>query len=290
MSQICYLCRQQMEFFLRKDGYDIWRCPVCNLAKTNLGKPYDKFIKEFYGKGYFTGDVAYSAYSGYLQDKQYICRNLEKQLKRSSRFKSNGKLLDVGCAMGYLVEIAAKAGYDAYGFDPSEYAISKADKLIVKRVKVSDIDNVSYPKSTFDIVTMLDVLEHLNDPILSLQKISGFLKKDGILVIATGDTDCLTAKLMGRLWTFYNPPQHLFFFTRANLMTLLDRIGFEAINWQRIDKWLSLQYVLHLADSDSHIPFTGTIGKLVNRFGLGSLPVFLPIRDNITVVARRKRG
>jgi 2-polyprenyl-3-methyl-5-hydroxy-6-metoxy-1,4-benzoquinol methylase len=284
----CYLCHTLMVFQFQKAGFEIWRCPGCDLRQTRFDSHYQTFVRKFYDKGYFTGDETRSAYTQYGSDKPFIIRNLQKQLDTIRIFKHNSRLLDVGCAMGYMVELAKNKEYDAYGFDPSEYALSQAAPSVRSKLKHGTIDTVTYSRKYFDVITMFDVLEHLQDPLRNLKRLAKFLKDDGIITIATGDTHSLAAKIMGKRWTFYIPPQHLFFFSKENLTELLSRAGFEPISWFRIDKWLSLQYVLHLAHTDSHFTLAKTAGQLVASLGWGSLPVFLPIRDNITVIARRK--
>jgi 2-polyprenyl-3-methyl-5-hydroxy-6-metoxy-1,4-benzoquinol methylase len=284
----CYLCGQPLKLYFIKAGYEIWKCPSCGLSQTEFRQKYAEFVTEFYNEGYFTGDVSRSAYTEYFADKPFIFKNLTKHINQIRKIKPRGKLLDVGCAMGFMMELANLSGYNAFGFDPSAYAISQADKIIKKQIKLSTIDTVIYPKADFDIITMFDVLEHLSDPVSNLKKLVTFLKKDGIISIATGDTDSFMAKVLGKRWTFYIPPQHLFFFNRKNLVTLLNQAGLEPICWFRVDKWLSLKYVLHLAHSDSRFPFADSLGKLVKQVGWGNLPVFLPIRDNINVIARKR--
>ena len=68
------------------------------------------------------------------------------------------------------------------------------------------LSNVSKRPKTYDIVTMLDVFEHLSDPGADLETVHTILKDDGIVLIATGDTDSVFAKILGRRWTFIIHP------------------------------------------------------------------------------------
>lgn len=276
-----------MSFFLAKNSHQIFRCPTCDLRQTEFREDYDKFTQRFYGKGYFNGQTEYGAYANYKHDKVYIKKNLAKFIKRIKSHKASGRLLDVGCAMGYLVELALDEGFDAYGFDPSKYALSAASTKLIGRIKKRALATTNYPVRSFDVITLSDVLEHLQDPLVDLVKLKTFLKEDGIVLIATGDTGSLAAKVLGRRWTFYNPPQHLFFFNRQNLTTLLARAGFVPFNWFTIGKWLSLRYMLHLARSVGENNLAKIFYPLINK-NLGRLPVYLPLYDNLGVLARRK--
>ena len=280
-----------MTFFLHKNGHDIYRCPACGLARTQLEEEYKTFIVDHYSRGYYTGDPAYGAYASYKEDKPHIVRNMKKFLGSIKKVKPTGRLLDVGCAMGYFVELALSQGYDAHGFDASAYAVDHAKKALLNgRVQLGDVSSLSYPKKSFDVITMFDVFEHLGDPAADLARVRQWLADDGVLVIATGDTQSTAAKLLGRRWTFYIPPQHLFFFNRKNLTTLLTRQGLEPVSWFRVGKWLSLQYVLHLARTTGESMIARWLYDLVRLTPLGHLPLYVPMRDNMIVMVRKKNG
>jgi SAM-dependent methyltransferase len=272
-----------------KLGYEIFRCGYCSLAQTKFTEPMEEFIKRFYSKGYYTGDPRFGAFFHYEEDRACINRNTAQSLSRLKKIKPSGRLLDVGCAMGFFVEQAQKTGYDAYGFDPSAYAVKKARNKLQDRVKEGTIASVFYPKESFDIITMFDVFEHLGDPVADIKKLKAYLKPDGVLLIATGNTRSLAAKILGKNWTFYSPPQHLFYFTPDNLVTALGRAGFEPRRWFSVDKWLSLGYILHLAHTSADYPMAEAVEGLVKKIdSLRKLPVWVPMRDNMVVIAGKR--
>ena len=119
--------------------------------------------------------------------------------------------LDVGCAYGYAVELAVQNGYEAYGFDASEHAVSEAKKLVGdKRIKQGLITEVLYKAKSFDVISLFDVFEHLSDPIGDMKQLTNYLADDGVMIIATGDAKSFAAKILGVDGHFY-PSQHLFF-------------------------------------------------------------------------------
>lgn len=213
---------------------------------------------------------------------------MRKILSRISMLKPSGRLLDVGCAFGFFIELSSTFGYDAYGFDASDFAIRHAKKNgIGERVRVATIDSVGYKQGSFDVITLLDVFEHLEDPAKNLRKLRKLLRDDGIIVIATGDTESFAARILKRRWTFYIPPQHLFFFNRRTLGILLEESGFTPQAWFRVGKWLSLRYVLHLARTTGESRLAQRLFPFVARSPLGSVPLYLPMRDNIVVIAKK---
>ncbi len=275
-----------METFLRKNGYTIYRCVECGLGRTDLRKNYGKFVTENYDKGYFTGDPARSAYVNYKEDKPYIVANMRQFLRRVKKYKPAGKLLDVGCALGFFVELALKHGYDAYGCDPSDYAVREAKRLVGStRIKKGAVHDVEYGEKSFDVITLFDVFEHLGDPSSDIEKLSRFLKDDGIMVVATGNTDSLMAKIFKRRWTFYIPPQHLFFFNKKTFTVLFRKHGLTVREWFHIGKWLSLRYMLHLARTTGESKIAHRLYSLTKP--IHRAPIFLPVGDNMVAVMRK---
>lgn len=287
-----------MQPFLHKNGYDVYTCPSCGLKSTKLTVPYAQFIKEFYTQGYFTGVPSRGAYSNYDADKQYVTRTMGKFITTLKSLHPPAdasamtplRLLDVGCAYGYFVELAMSAGYDAYGIDPSSHAAGRAKQRLNGRIQEGTIGSVKFPDMRFDVITLLDVVEHLADPRTDLRRAASLLAGDGRILIATGDTDSLTAKLLGRRWTFYIPPQHLFFFNASNLTELLDQSGLVPVGWFRVGKWLSLQYIFHLARTTGESRFASWLYPIMETFPLGRIPLYLSMRDNIVVIAKKARS
>ena len=284
----CLLCQTTLEKYLYKNGYWLYRCGTCNLAETDLKRDYGTFVKEFYSRGYYEGDPTRSAYADYELDKPLIVKNMHKFLSFVAKKKPAGKLLDVGCAFGYVVELALQKGYDAYGFDPSTFAVKKAGELVgKKRIKEGTIAQVSYPAESFDVITMFDVFEHLEDPLSDVRKLTKYLKPDGIIIIATGDTQSIAAKLMKRRWTFFIPPQHIFFFNRKNVTTLLAKSGLAPFAWHRVGKWLSLGYVLHLARTTGESFLARFLYDIVSKTIFMRFPLYVPMKDNMVILARK---
>jgi len=284
----CLLCNTPLELFLFKNGYRIYRCPACGLGETDLKTNYDRFVKEFYSEGYYGGDPSRSAYVNYEKDKPYIVRNMKKFLSYVSIYKKRGKLLDIGCAFGYFVELARSKGYDAYGIDPSAYAAKRARRLVGKnRIQEVTIKSAAYQKESFDVITLFDVFEHLSNPLSDMKKLNALLKKDGVIMIATGDTDSIAARIMKRTWTFYIPPQHTFFFNRANATYLLERAGFTPIHWHRAGKWLSLGYILHLARTIGESVVAEYLYRAIQHTVCMKIPLYIPMYDNMVIIARK---
>jgi SAM-dependent methyltransferase len=286
----CYLCNQnKTQKAFVKLGWNIRKCVHCKLYSLDFEGSYQDFIKNYYNKKFFTGSNKRAGYCNYEGDRAAEKRNMRNYLTGILRYKKKGKLLDVGCATGLFMDEAEKKGFTVYGIDVSEYAVSIAKKRFGKRVIRSSIEKAKHQNRKYEVITMFDVLEHLNDPRKVLLKLRDVLKKDGLLVINTGDTDSFIAKLQGEHWHFFIPPQHFFYFSQKNLYDLLDQVGFKVIKVDRKGKWVSLRYLFHLAkqiqdDVIGHAGFT-----LIGNNFVGKIPIYLNLFDNITVYASKKK-
>jgi len=143
-----------------------------------------------FGKSYFNGKN-----SGYKKgydslDKELRWKYLIKELKK---FKSKGRILDIGCAYGFFLKYLK--GFERYGVDLSDHAIKRARNLPRINFYVCDIEKKTHFKSNFfDVITAFDVLEHLNEPSKVLREIKRLLKKDGIALFTFPDTDHFLGK------------------------------------------------------------------------------------------------
>jgi 2-polyprenyl-3-methyl-5-hydroxy-6-metoxy-1,4-benzoquinol methylase len=92
-------------------------------------------------------------------------------------------------------------------------------------------DFLAYPgvPGSYDAVTMFSVLEHLPDPLAGLRRSCALLRDGGVLVLGLPNIGGLPRLVQGRFWRGFSLPEHLNFFSNANLATLLRRAGFEPV-------------------------------------------------------------
>lgn len=146
---------------------------------------------------------------------------MKRRLDIIRSFCPAGRLLDVGCAYGLFMKYAQSA-FDTYGIDISEHAVEKAKEMGNKKVFRIDIerDKLPFKKHFFDVITLLDVLEHLDNPGKSLDKLRPLLKDGGVLVISVPN----------KLYKLFNhDPTHKTFFSKKELSVLLEKNGFELV-------------------------------------------------------------
>jgi SAM-dependent methyltransferase len=140
------------------------------------------------------------------------------------RFRSGGRLLDVGCAYGFFLQ-EARRFFDVCGIELAEDA-AEACRRAGLRVRSGMADAATMAQiGQVDVITLFDVIEHLPAPDDTLTLCSRQLTPGGLLVITTGDFASLAARLMGRSWRLMTPPQHLWFFTGESLTRMGQAAG-----------------------------------------------------------------
>ncbi len=115
-------------------------------------------ISRQYGYEYFDGDRMYG-YGGYKYDGRWV--SVAKRIKKIYKLKKNAKILDIGCAKGFLVKDLIDLGFDAYGLDISEYAIKNSHKDVMGRIHLGNAKKLPFSDSTFDFVISLNTLHNL---------------------------------------------------------------------------------------------------------------------------------
>lgn len=285
----CYLCKQRVpRKAFRKLGYDITQCPACKLYSLRFKGNYKEFIEEYYNEEFFTGSEDRAGYVDYEGDSWPEQKNMQRYLSRITHYKKSGRLLDCGCATGIFMAEAEKSGFEVNGFDVSDYAVEKAQIKFPEKVTKDTLQSIKFDPETFDVITLFDVIEHLEEPLKALRRLKRMLKNDGLLMINTGDVGSWLARIEGKNWHFFIPPQHFFFFSRNTITMLLEQVGFKVIKIDYKGKWVSVRYFLNLYKQI----YANKLGKfLYNTIGvspLGRIPLYINLFDNMVVYAQKK--
>jgi 2-polyprenyl-3-methyl-5-hydroxy-6-metoxy-1,4-benzoquinol methylase len=277
------------------DGWKIVRCRRCGHLYVNPRPPIED-VQRLYDEHYFqnpaftaTDHDAYFGYMDYLRDRENIQRRLRDVLARVEAHVDGppGRLLDVGCGPGFFVEVAALAGWDAWGVDLNKHAVEWANEHVTDRVRHGTADALEFDAASFDCVTLFDVVEHLDDPARELAQVAQVVRPGGLLVVVTPDAGALVSRLLGRRWLeLKRTPEHLHFFSRATLALALAGAGFRPLEWHSIGKITTVRTML--ADLKFYAPrFFGAVERLGERRGWNERVVDLDPRTKMCVYARR---
>jgi 2-polyprenyl-3-methyl-5-hydroxy-6-metoxy-1,4-benzoquinol methylase len=140
-----------------------------------------------------------------------------------SPFAPGGRLLDVGCGPGLLLDEARRRGYDTLGLELSRASAEHARDALGLDVRELALEDFA-DEDRFDVVVLADVIEHLDDPVAAIAQCGALLRPGGVLCIVTPDPSSPTARAAGRRWWGY-VPAHTCLLPRTTLRELLAAAG-----------------------------------------------------------------
>ncbi len=151
-----------------------------------------------------------------------------------------GRLLDVGCACGFLLVAARDRGFEVHGIEASKWASEYARREYGLDVQTGQLDDIEGSTQRYDVAVLADVIEHFTDPRAAVRRLQQMLAPGGRLLILTPDIGSVVARVAGaRWWGLLD--DHYFYFSRATLARLLESEGFAV---ERVTA-LGRQFPLH---------------------------------------------
>ncbi len=270
----CILCNSNdfTELFSGKN-WKVLECKKCGLCKV------DRQIENV-------------SYDFYHRDNDY--KKLEKLFKNIFQTRVNlikkhlptpGKVLDIGCSNGTMLDIFKTDGWETWGVEPSENAEIAIDKG--HKVFQTVFEKVNFP-TKFNLIVMNHTLEHLENPLAVVKKAYSLLEKDGILLVDVPNFDSLSSNMMGKYWTHLLPLEHNFQFTRKSLEKIFEKAGLKIVDYK------SRSGIYEFANPFEEIneSFTGmkkrAITHLIN-FPYDTLATLLNIGDSMSLMGRKEK-
>ncbi|MFA4987574.1 MAG: class I SAM-dependent methyltransferase, partial [Candidatus Brocadiia bacterium] len=224
---------RSFDFLYHSSDQAFWfvRCSGCGHVYLNP-RPAASEVSTMYPATYpsFTGKFS-KKHSPISFVKSYILRRRLAPLK--SVLERGGRVLDVGCGDGQLL-IDIKHRYpqvEAFGLDWN-FSEPVRDRLTAKNVHLycSLVEQADLPASSFDLVIMNQLIEHLWDPRTALNSIRTCLKPNGLLTIETPNPDGYDRRFFREgTWGAFYTPRHLNLFTQTNLVRFLSTNGFDVV-------------------------------------------------------------
>lgn len=284
---ICVCCGNAMNPYFTKKSFLIRRCLRCRLlAVENV--PAD--LSPYYAAGYFTGDVTLDGYMDYDQEKEVSKRTYLNFLRAIERRLFPGvhpgaTMLEVGCATGHFMNLAAGRGWQVAGIDISDYAVSQA-RAKGLTASVDTLDTYT-TEQTFDAIVMQDVIEHVKDPAATIVKVRNLLREEGIFALTTPDAGSWWARAWGKRWHAFVPPQHLFYFSARNLTALLEKNGFTVVSRAYHGKWFTIPYIFRLLYSWTELKLFSKLAAWTAQTFLKNVAIPINVRDTLFLIARK---
>jgi 2-polyprenyl-3-methyl-5-hydroxy-6-metoxy-1,4-benzoquinol methylase len=283
----CAVCGNDTYHSLRKAKLaHLHRCAACGLVSVRK-MPAAAELRAVYGEAYFRNARSEeSGYEDYEADRYCIVKTAGRRLDLIERYApERGRLLDVGCALGFFIETARRRGWEVDGVDVSEHATSYAREALGLRARTGTLDEAGYEPASFDVLTLWDVIEHVTDPVATLRHCRALLHDRGLVVLSTPDIGSRVARVAGARWMgFKLAEEHLYYFDRKTLALALEKAGFRVLEMRPMGKDVALDFFVKRLRLYAR-PLAAVLGGAVDRVGLGRASVYVNPRDILGAVA-----
>src|SRR3954452_25595406 len=233
---VCRICSGELELVVRGNGAaptaaafspsahvvgqhgDLLRCTECATVQQPV-LPSGETLHDLYRE--MRADE-------YLAEEEGRRATANRLLDLIGAHRPSGRLLDVGCGHGLLLDEARTRGYETVGLELSREAARHARSL---GLDVRELPLEAFGEATngdapgsFDAIVLADVIEHLDDPVAAIEQCAALLRPGGVLCIVTPDPSSATAKLAGSRWWGYLPA-HTVLLPRRTLRELISASG-----------------------------------------------------------------
>ncbi|MFH1479056.1 MAG: class I SAM-dependent methyltransferase [Candidatus Omnitrophota bacterium] len=209
---ICGSCNYN-NYLKFKEGRKVVICNNCRAFRTMPYLLMDYSEQEFYCEHYLKNERIFKGFA-------------ETLVKLAKRYKREGKLLDIGCSVGFVLEEASKAGFEAEGVELNK----KAAEIVSEKgfdVKSLPLKEIAHEKEVFDVVILNHILEHIFEVNDFMKDVRGLIKKDGILIIGVPNHNSLVARLYKASWYGWGKGEHVWHFDKNSLKNVLTGNGFK---------------------------------------------------------------
>lgn len=210
--------------------YCLVRCRQCGLIYLDPTPTPEELDRHY--------PVDYIPYSKAIDDEPGLLKRWDRRYGMYKRYRAvtqstgrePGRVLDVGCATGnFLDAMRRHGGWQPVGVELNPYASNYARERLGLDVFTGTLEEAGFRDSSFDVVTLWDVLEHVPDPRTTLQEIARVLRTGGILVASLPNPGTWEIGLFGPYWAGWDVPRHLHLFTHDVIARYLEEAGFELI-------------------------------------------------------------
>ena len=224
----CNLCDDDFAGFLYSLGpRRVVKCRNCGHMYVNPQPSLDELEKVY--QEYFKDVKDPDGKSrNWLKEKDAKIREHRKEIKELERFKSNGRILDVGCGAGFFLS-ALRSSWEKYGLEFDTEMSEYAKENFGLEVFNGELKDSRYEAGFFDVVNMAHAIEHMQDPFSNLLKANEILKKGGLLVVSTPNVGSFCYNVFKEKFRLMYDPGHIHFFSARILKLMLKKAGFKVI-------------------------------------------------------------
>ncbi len=257
---------------------DIYRCDACGHMQLQP-MPSDELLASAYAT------AASDDYVGEEAGQRETARRVLDTIERWQ--PGRGKLLDLGCWVGFLMSEAQARGWETLGVEPSAFGARYAREQLGLEVIETGLFEAELPSEGFAAVTLGDVIEHLVEPSEAVARIRDLLAPGGVVWMALPDAGSPLARVLGKRW-WSVIPTHVQYFTRRSIRRLMENGGLEVLEVGTSPKAFTVKYYLERIGGYSPAAGRALVGG-AERVGLAQRMWAPDFRDRMYVLARKPR-
>lgn len=249
----------------------IRKCEVCEL---NFVNPLGHYRGENETVEYFLNDYL-PLHESNRENSLAERRAHLAMIRRRYSLPARPRLLDVGCALGFMLQEAKSAGWDAVGVETSDFAAQYARERTGCPVYTGTLQEARLESESFDVITLMDVIEHVAEPRPLIDEIHRVLRPKGVIFLVTPNFDSLFVRIYGSKAYGIGPEEHVVYFQPGTIERLLQRSGFRRIVTLTRDLYAeNLRRLLGRGESNAQANIKtafgehtvlGAVRRLVNR-------------------------
>ena len=242
--------------------YDLYRCDACHTVFVSERLPEHVTAKLY----------ECSQHDGYMLEQGNRRRNFRRLVKVITQYLGSGvkkSLLDVGASAGVFLDTVREAlpHWELSGVEPSTDAVKKCENMFHIKLQQGVFEDIESEPEKYDVITMLDLIEHVHSPTLVIEAAYRFLKPGGLLLITTPNIRSWTARLFRRRWWSFRL-MHTLDFSPLSIRQMLAQEGFRVVKMRGLIRLFSLRYCLrHLGwtirGPSVVIPFPLSLGDML---------------------------
>lgn len=256
--------------------HDIMKCDDCQVlwsAHMNLNADQ---LKKLYGEADFDSK----------NEAMYASRTYYKYLMSIRGGQTSGIALDIGTGEGSFLECLLDGGWkEVYGIEPSVAPIQAASERVRPHIKNAMFEAGIYPENSFDLVTCFQTMEHVYDPMGTLEEIYRILKPGGTIYLVDHDYTSLVNRMLGTGSPIYDI-EHMQIFSPHGIQKAVTGAGFSDVHVFSVWNTYPLNYWAKLFPMP--VAMKKTIMKFFETILIGKLPIPVNVGNMGTIACKPK--
>lgn len=281
----CVSCQEEKKIVFVKNGYPIVECKQCGLQFIEIPNPREHVSTVYSDDYFFEGK---EGYPNYLNQGNILHKQGLRYARLINKYTKPGKVLDIGCAAGFILKGFEDSGWICRGIEPNDTMATCGREKLNLDIKTGTIETFQTGEK-FDLINMIQVVGHVYDIDKTLGNVAALLKRGGLVLVESWDLKSLIAKTMGTNWHEYCPPSVARWFSDETLSVLFKYYGFELVAKGHPLKKITGYHAFSLLKGRAVRPLVRSVIGAFNRL-FGKLTFIYPLRDVKWYIFRKTSG